>query len=48
MVFQSKDGVMSNSHGWFRRSFEIAAVRAVIGSVRSGGGIAEGAQEGCF
>ena len=48
MVFQSKDGVMSKIDVRFRRSFMIAAVRAAIGSVGSGGGMAEGAQEDCF
>ena len=48
VVFQSKDGVTSDINGWFGRSFAIAAVRAAIGSVGSGGGMAEGAQEECF
>ena len=42
VVFQSKDGVTSDIDGWFGRSFAIAAVRAAIGSVGSGGGMAEG------
>ena len=44
MVFQSKDGVTSEIDGWFRRSFMSVAVRAAIGSVGSGGGMAEGMQ----
>ena len=45
MVFQSKDGVTSDIDGWFGRSFASAAVRAAIGSARSGGGMAEGVPE---
>ena len=45
VVFQSKDGVTSDIDGWFGRSFTIAAVRAAIGSVGSGGGMAEGVPE---
>ena len=48
MVFQLKDGVTSDIDGWFGRSFVSAAVRAAIGSVGSGGGMAEGVPEGCI
>ena len=39
-VFQSKDGVMSEIDGWFRRSFVSAVVRAAIGSAGSGAAMA--------
>ena len=48
MVFQLKDGVMSDINGWFGRSFAIAAVRTAIGSAGSGGGMAKGVQEEFF
>ena len=48
MVFQSKDGVTSDIDGWFGSSFASAAVRAAIGSARSGGGMAEGVPEERF
>ena len=48
MVFQSKDGVMSDIDGWFSRSFTITAVRAAIGSAGSRGGMAEGVQRRLF
>ena len=47
MVFQSKDGVTSEIHGWFGRSFESAAIRAAIGSAGSGAAMA-GCKEECF
>ena len=48
VVFQSKDGVMSNIDGWFSSSFASAAVRAAIGSAGSSGGMAEGVPEECI
>ena len=45
VVFQSKDAVMSETDGWFGKSFIMTVVRAVIGlvgSTGSGGGMAEG------
>ena len=45
MVSQSKDGVMSEINGWFRRSFVSTAVRTAIGSAGAAGSGA--AMAGC-